>query len=136
MLDYLTDSCELGLQLKIRAATTEAEAWGILKTTYEGQTRIHLISVHANLMHLKYDDTKDGLLADHINKFEAYWLKRAQAVQVVQAGHSTKDSLAEDIHPLTTSDAWISYQHYRESSPTPTSLITSHQRKTSLATRE
>jgi len=33
--------CELGPQLKIRAATMAAEAWEILKTTYEGQTRIH-----------------------------------------------------------------------------------------------
>jgi len=54
-------------------------------------------------MHLKYDDRKYGSLADHISKFEAHWLK---LVQAAQAGHNTKDSLAEGIHPLTTSDAW------------------------------
>jgi len=54
-------------------------------------------------MHLKYDDRRDGSLAKHITKFEGYWLKLAQAAQ---AGHSIKDSLAEGIHPLTTSDAW------------------------------
>jgi len=71
------DSCELEPQLKIRAASTAAEAWEILKTTYKGQT---LISLHANLMHLKYDDRRDDSLADHISKFEAHLLKLAQAV--------------------------------------------------------
>jgi len=102
-LDYLMDSCEVGPQLKMRAAMTAAQAWDILKNTYEGQTRVHLISLHANIMHLKYDDRRDGSLAEHITKFESHWLKLAQAAQ---AGHSTKDSLAEGIHPLTTSDAW------------------------------
>jgi len=102
-LDYLMDSCEIGPQLKIRAATTAAQAWDILKNTYKGQTKVHLISFHANIMHLKYDDRRDGSLAEHITKFEGHWLKLAQ---VAQAGHSTKDFLAEGIHPLTTSDAW------------------------------
>jgi len=102
-LDYLMDSCEIGLQLKIRAATTAAQAWDILKNTYEGQTRVHLILLHANIMHLKYDDRRDGSLAEHITKFEGHWLK---LVQAAQAGHSIKNSLAEGIYPLTTSDAW------------------------------
>jgi len=54
-------------------------------------------------MYLKYDDRRDGSLADHITKFEGYWLKLAQAAQ---AGHSTKDSLAEGIHSLIISNTW------------------------------
>jgi len=96
-LDYLMDT------VKMRAVTTAAEVWEILKNTYEGQTRTHLISLHANLVHLKYDDRKDRSLADHISKFEGHWLKLAQATQT---GHNVKGSLAEGIYPFTTSDAW------------------------------
>ena len=102
-LDYLMDSCKIGPLLKIRVATTAAQAWDILKNTYECQTRVHLISLFSNIMHLTYDDRRASSLAKHITKFEGYWLKLAQAVQ---AEHSTKDSLVEGIHPLTISDAW------------------------------
>jgi len=102
-LDYLMDSYKIGPQLKIRVATTVVQAWDILKYTYEGQTRVHLISLYTNIIHLKYDDRRDGSLANHITKFEGHWLK---LVQVAQAGHSTKDCLAQGIHPLTSSDTW------------------------------
>ena len=50
-----------------------------------------------------YCSTTVTSLAEHIIKFESHWLKLAQAAQ---AGHSTKDSLAEGIYPFTISNAW------------------------------
>lgn len=100
-LDYLMDSCETEAQLKIRACETAHEAWKILKETYEGQTRIHLTALFANIVHLKYDDRKDGTLPEHITTFKSHWLKLSQAAATGEAG-----SLAADIRTFVQSDGW------------------------------
>ena len=41
-LNYIIESCELEAQLKIRSATSAAQAWKILQDNYQGKTRTHL----------------------------------------------------------------------------------------------
>jgi len=65
-------------------------------------------------MHLKYDDRKDGSLADHITKFESYWLNLAQAAH---AGHSIKVSLAEGPPAINIAEnpAYLNIEYQRPS---------------------
>lgn len=103
----------IGSQMKLRAATSAAEAWNTLKETCEGQTRVHLTSLLNHTIKLQYDDRKDGILSEHITKFEAHWLKLAQpAVAGSMNGEiePTKLRRAESaLHPRLPKKAAISH---------------------------
>lgn len=102
-LDYLMDSVEAEPSIKIRACPTAADAWKILKDTYEGQTRTHMTALFSNLVNLRFDDRKAHTLLDHISQFEGHWLKLAQAAAT---GSTTPGSMAADIKTFSQSDAW------------------------------
>ena len=100
-LDYLMDSVETEPAIKIRACPTAADAWKILKDTYEGQT--HMTALFSNLVNLRFDDRKSSTLLDHISQFERHWLKLTQAAAT---GSPTPGSMAADIKTFSQSDAW------------------------------
>ena len=106
-LDYLIDSVEVEPAIKIRACETAADAWKILKDTYEGQTRTHMTALFSNLVSLRFDDSDGSTLMDHIVQFEGNWLRLA--AQAAATGSSTAGSMAADIKTFSQSDAWKAY---------------------------
>ncbi|KAF8417766.1 hypothetical protein EV426DRAFT_681798 [Tirmania nivea] len=104
-LDYLMDSCEQEPQAKIRAATTAAQAWGILKDNYEGKTLTHLSRLFYRITGVKFDDQR-STVREHIDAFERAWLQLAQMVVTTSATSKTADGAI--VH-FIQSDTWKAY---------------------------
>jgi hypothetical protein len=104
-IDYLIESCEEEPQDRIQTYVSAIEAWKILKNTYEGQTRSHLMEVYKNLINIKFDDRKTTMV-EHIKLFETVWYRLAQLATNGRSRttNNTNPTLADTIYPFTIHD--------------------------------